>query len=1428
MRKSFVALLLLMGAAAFLTNLALAQSGDQLGEKLLNKASVQERLTRAAKLRVSAGPDPDSVWVGHVKYPTPGNPWNVGVGHNWPMVVPVADDSIGIWDWDNYITSGPDQESDSLMGWWPIREAYTIVAGTDPDYKRPWDCLDFGNQANYIINQGLKRTFGVTGVWHRDVGKNAGAFTLAKPNWIPLQGTASAWCGLRAEGDNAVFDVNGTGNPFTSIAMQFNGATSNQANGTTKLYPGYAGQWDQMLYRDVEFVTKTPGAVTISFRYSTYMATDRNTDPTTMNGWFDKDPLSLGAGNFISANNAGVAAPIDSFMVYAGVPVDEAACKYSDGNVAPVFDVQRRWFSEVIRVNEPGFPYYHLMGQAGIQPYTAFTTTLTGTQVENLLNPQSGPGPYKIRFVFRVKTNDIVSDAGGGAPGAFSSAGAGAAIVDSVVVNGTMIGDFEAALSINPSKVIPATAAWKSTGKPPAVFFHVADVRTLSYNELCGAWDSPARGCNIYNNIISAGDIDNNEAAGGTFGTAEQERMDGMFSPAIDLTDGPGTPPGLNEMGLRKSIADVADDIYTWYDMFAGIFNLNFTGNAWQFGFQVWPAKQNVNNVDTWGEVRFPTFQFFNPEPQCFFDWEPAYTYGLIRTSSPDGLPDSLRVFMGKNQQCFRFAVSSGCSPTDGCYFDNMAVLFSDVVAGSGSGAPAISAQIWDLFNDAFPVNDNSGFPGTADFDTLTALIKTGINRYPNTGDMVRMDVPGDSSWVSIGTAGSVRVDLVFRVEPGPGNYVTIGDTSSGLRKVPTSTAKATAGDGTWFGQYMLATSSPFGKGTHPPGDRWDRNVWNSSRCDTNENNLFPIPGKGGQPTTGRYCSQRHESDINFTTLGITKNRCFLNDTNGTATNTIAGNNVNCTTVPAWAQDPAIALRAGYDGVQTTKEYTKILPDGMFTPGTHVEYFYRSGNGVSGAQIATMPDTNYISPQSGQGPNTDGQRWEHFGILPDRWKDPTFHHGGLGMACMLYVDYDNRRGTQRAWVSTADSIGATQQAKWGANNGWHAKNNQVYVATNVGLDDGICVRTHGGQPGTTWDMYAVKASESLTTQAGAFGSRLAAQGINAAAGKDSKQGPTPKMLKTYYRMVMILTGDMNSGIFGPFVNRSQDDVTLLQDWLRSGSVGNEKLLYIQGDGFAQSETQTGGILSAHKTFMTDFLGMELRNISYANESGNLNDVADLIPTNVITSNGDVYGIRNTCVWSNDVLKKVATVSEATEANFYEPVGPTPPYVSGVYKPSSASRPWITLVDGWDMRHLTGRYDVSALGRLAYMYNALTNVFGSMCAVAGTPEITLDTPLNPKGSTFVDFMNIRNNPMVSGNAKVHFGLARADRVQIKVYDVTGRLVRTLADRSYTPGEHDVFWDGSNDAGQKVARGVYFTQVKFLNSRFTDAKKLTVLK
>jgi flagellar hook assembly protein FlgD len=85
------------------------------------------------------------------------------------------------------------------------------------------------------------------------------------------------------------------------------------------------------------------------------------------------------------------------------------------------------------------------------------------------------------------------------------------------------------------------------------------------------------------------------------------------------------------------------------------------------------------------------------------------------------------------------------------------------------------------------------------------------------------------------------------------------------------------------------------------------------------------------------------------------------------------------------------------------------------------------------------------------------------------------------------------------------------------------------------------------------------------------------------------------------------------------------------------------------------------------------------------------------------------------------------------------------------------------------------------------------------------------------------MKIGNSVMKQGMSIVHLSVAKAGRVQISIYDVTGRKIRNLVDRVFAPGEQSIQWDGTDDSGHKVARGVYFVR----SSVQKDAGRIIVL-
>jgi subtilisin-like proprotein convertase family protein len=71
----------------------------------------------------------------------------------------------------------------------------------------------------------------------------------------------------------------------------------------------------------------------------------------------------------------------------------------------------------------------------------------------------------------------------------------------------------------------------------------------------------------------------------------------------------------------------------------------------------------------------------------------------------------------------------------------------------------------------------------------------------------------------------------------------------------------------------------------------------------------------------------------------------------------------------------------------------------------------------------------------------------------------------------------------------------------------------------------------------------------------------------------------------------------------------------------------------------------------------------------------------------------------------------------------------------------------------------------------------------------------------------------NRPNPFSDATVfRFGLPDDQRVRFDVFDVRGRIVATVADRSYPAGIHTIAWDGTDSAGEPVAGGIYFCRFK----------------
>ncbi len=83
-----------------------------------------------------------------------------------------------------------------------------------------------------------------------------------------------------------------------------------------------------------------------------------------------------------------------------------------------------------------------------------------------------------------------------------------------------------------------------------------------------------------------------------------------------------------------------------------------------------------------------------------------------------------------------------------------------------------------------------------------------------------------------------------------------------------------------------------------------------------------------------------------------------------------------------------------------------------------------------------------------------------------------------------------------------------------------------------------------------------------------------------------------------------------------------------------------------------------------------------------------------------------------------------------------------------------------------------------------------------------------------------------NPMTTIRFEIPGTPAVNVEVNLRIYDVRGRLVRTLIDDWKEPGSYQVSWDGRDDRGRRVASGIYFYTIR--TEDFSSTRKMILIK
>jgi hypothetical protein len=118
------------------------------------------------------------------------------------------------------------------------------------------------------------------------------------------------------------------------------------------------------------------------------------------------------------------------------------------------------------------------------------------------------------------------------------------------------------------------------------------------------------------------------------------------------------------------------------------------------------------------------------------------------------------------------------------------------------------------------------------------------------------------------------------------------------------------------------------------------------------------------------------------------------------------------------------------------------------------------------------------------------------------------------------------------------------------------------------------------------------------------------------------------------------------------------------------------------------------------------------------------------------------------------------------------------------------------------------------------YMIFANHYGHSCnPYSGLPE----TPAKPSGISRL--AQNSPNPFTSGTV-ISFAVGSAGRVRLRIFDVTGRPVRTLVDGIMEANRYTWKWDALDDYGRPVAAGVYFYRLE--TPGFAATKKMVFMR
>ncbi len=101
----------------------------------------------------------------------------------------------------------------------------------------------------------------------------------------------------------------------------------------------------------------------------------------------------------------------------------------------------------------------------------------------------------------------------------------------------------------------------------------------------------------------------------------------------------------------------------------------------------------------------------------------------------------------------------------------------------------------------------------------------------------------------------------------------------------------------------------------------------------------------------------------------------------------------------------------------------------------------------------------------------------------------------------------------------------------------------------------------------------------------------------------------------------------------------------------------------------------------------------------------------------------------------------------------------------------------------------------------YITDMDTAVVRDTSAISGLQDVIASTG---------DLLQIYPNPF-KRNTTISYHISEKSSIRIAIYDISGKMIATLADRIHLPGSYSCIWDGNDMSGSPVNSGIYFCRL-----------------